>query len=208
MPPYAVRAYGYSRCSLSREERHSAVQLCTKHSEFIVSSTDNWELPEISTLQCLYFASIANAQWLGTQLSSQHPFHYWEHHGGGVDLSTIPPTPLPNHRHLLSPIRQPMDGGSSTSHRYFLRSTPDRLAASGSCREDAGLGKAVAGGSVVRTPRGGNVGFGVTEEVSSVLILPWVVLSLLVLLRVCPHRCWCTFCRRFSWRFGCGVRRR
>jgi len=90
-----------------------------------------------------------------TQLPPQHPFHnrdQREHHGhrgGGVDLSTVPPTPLSNHHHLMSPIRQSTDGGSSTSHHYLLHSmTPERLAASGS-HSGGEVGLRVTGGGLL-----------------------------------------------------------
>jgi len=69
-----------------------------------------------------------------TQLPSQHPLRQRlrGHRDGGTDLSTVPPTPLSNRRHLMSPVRQSADGGNSANHHYLLRSTPERLAASGS----------------------------------------------------------------------------
>jgi hypothetical protein len=61
-----------------------------------------------------------------TQLSSHHPLRhrFQEHHGGGIDYSTVPPTPLSHRNHLLSPVRT-----ESPSHGYNLRSTPERVAA-------------------------------------------------------------------------------
>jgi hypothetical protein len=81
-----------------------------------------------------------------TQIPSQHPLqdHYQKCCSGDVDLSTVPPTPLSNRHHLLSPIRT-----ETPSHSYNLRSTPDRIAAldrEGS-QGDA-FGRAVAGGRV------------------------------------------------------------
>jgi hypothetical protein len=61
-----------------------------------------------------------------TQLPSQHPLRhrFQERHGGGIDYSTVPPTPLSQGNHLLSPVRT-----QSSSRRYNLRSTPERVAA-------------------------------------------------------------------------------
>jgi hypothetical protein len=61
-----------------------------------------------------------------TQLPSQHPLRhrFQEHHGGGIDYSTVPPTPLSHRNHLLSPVRT-----ESPSHGYNLHSTPERVAA-------------------------------------------------------------------------------
>jgi len=61
-----------------------------------------------------------------TQLPSQHPLRhrFQERHGGGIDYSTVPPTPLSQRNHLLSPVRT-----QSPSRRYNLCSTPERVAA-------------------------------------------------------------------------------
>jgi len=76
-----------------------------------------------------------------TQLPSQHPLrqHIWERLGGGTDLSTVLPTPLNHHHHLLSPIRT-----ETPSHGYTLHATPERIEREGS--QGNGFGQAVAGG--------------------------------------------------------------
>jgi len=81
-----------------------------------------------------------------TQIPSQHPLchQYWEHRGGSIDLSTVPPTPLSHCRRLLSPIRT-----ETPSNGYNLHSTPERIAAldrEGS--QGDGFGPAVTGGGV------------------------------------------------------------
>ncbi|MFN9981998.1 MAG: hypothetical protein ACK53Y_18885, partial [bacterium] len=56
-------------------------------------------------------------------------------------------TPLPNHQQLyMSPVRQGLDGTSS--HPYFLCSTPERIVALGHrvASQGDGLGQAVAAG--------------------------------------------------------------
>jgi len=82
-----------------------------------------------------------------TQIPTQHPLshRYRERHSGSVDLSTVPPTPLSNCRHLLSPVRM-----ETPSNSYNLCSTPDRISALGHREESQGngLGRAVAGGAV------------------------------------------------------------
>jgi hypothetical protein len=104
-----------------------------------------------------------------TQLASQHPFRNRDHrerhghHGDGVDLSTVLPTPLSNRHHLMSPVRQSMDGGSSTGHHYLLRSTPERLAASGS-RSGGEVGSRVSEGGLLGSrvaSRGSVIGGGI-----------------------------------------------
>jgi hypothetical protein len=93
-----------------------------------------------------------------TQLPSQHLFRNRDHrerrerhghHGGGVDFSTVPTTPLSNCRHLMSPVRQSTDGDSSASHHYLLWSTPEWLAASGSCSGGEVGSRVASRGSVV-----------------------------------------------------------
>jgi len=106
-----------------------------------------------------------------TQLPSQHPLHrrFWERHGGGIDLSTVLPTPLSHHRHLLSPIRT-----ETPSHGYNLRSTPERIVAldqEGS--QGDGFSRAVAGGGVagrVAGSGGGVTGSDVNVAGSGVVV--------------------------------------
>jgi hypothetical protein len=80
-----------------------------------------------------------------TQLPSQHPLRhrFQERHSGGIDYSTVLPTPLSHRNHLLSPVRT-----EYPSHGYNLCSTPERVAAL-----DAGIfagsGGGVAGSGVV-----------------------------------------------------------
>jgi hypothetical protein len=59
-------------------------------------------------------------------LPSQHPHHFQALAGHGVNISTVPPTPLPRHLFQLSPVRQGTDNGNSTPHQYYLRDTPKR----------------------------------------------------------------------------------
>jgi len=82
-----------------------------------------------------------------TQIPSQHPLRqlFREHCSGGVDVSTVPPTPLGNQHHLLSPVWT-----ETPSHSYNLRSTPDREGSQGD-----GSGWAVAGGGVAGSAVGG-----------------------------------------------------
>jgi hypothetical protein len=84
-----------------------------------------------------------------TQIPSQHPLRdcYRERCSGGVDLSTVPLTPLSNCHHLLSPVRT-----ERLSHSYNLHTTPDRIAAldrEGS--QGDSFGRAVAGGGVAES---------------------------------------------------------
>jgi hypothetical protein len=90
-----------------------------------------------------------------SQLPSQHVLCYrvrrefdQEQLGqGGVNFSTVLDTPLPNHQQLhMSPVRQGLDGTSS--HPYFLCSTPERIVALGHrvASQGDGLGQAVAAG--------------------------------------------------------------
>ena len=122
-----------------------------------------------------------------TQLPSQHPFRNRDHrerrerhghHGSGVDFSTVPPTPLSNRRHLMSPVRQSTDGGNSASHHYLLRSTPERLAASGSCSGGEAGSRVSSRTSVVVG------GIPVLLGLSSVVVFLRLVLLLLELLGV------------------------
>ena len=71
----------------------------------------------------------------------------------------------------MSPVRQSTDGGNSASHHYLLRSTPERLAASGSCSGGeagsrvssrtgvvgAGISGSVVGGGTAGTVVGGGI---------------------------------------------------
>jgi len=78
------------------------------------------------------------------QTFSHYTDRYLERHNGGVDLSTVPPTPLSNCHHLLSPVWT-----ETPSHSYNLHSTSDRIAAlnqEGS--QGDGFGWAVVGGGV------------------------------------------------------------
>ena len=90
-----------------------------------------------------------------TQLPSQHVLRYRGHREvdedqlgqRGVECSTVPDTPLPNRRQFtLSPVRQ-----ATSSHPYFLCSTPDRIVASGHrmASQVDGVGLAVAAGGFV-----------------------------------------------------------
>jgi hypothetical protein len=102
-----------------------------------------------------------------TQLPSQHVLRYRGWHEleedqlgqRGVECSTVPDTPLPNHHQFtLSPVRQGLD--ATSSHPYFLHSTPERIVASGHrvASQGDGVGRAVAAGGFVA---GGVAGDGV-----------------------------------------------
>jgi len=93
-----------------------------------------------------------------TQLPSQHVLRYRgrreleEDQLGqqGVECSTVTDTPLPNHRQFtLSSVRQGLD--ATSSHPYFLHSTPERIVASGHrvASQGDGVGRAVAAGGFV-----------------------------------------------------------
>jgi len=73
----------------------------------------------------------SNSSSSSTRLPSQYPHHFQERAGQDVNLSTIPPTPLPRHLLQMSPVRQGMDDWNSTPHQYYLHDTPERSAHGG-----------------------------------------------------------------------------
>ncbi len=124
-----------------------------------------------------------------TQIPSQHPLRhrYREHHGGGIDLSTVPPTPLSHRCHLLSPIRT-----ETPSHGYNHHSTPERITAlDREGPQGDGFSRAVTRGGVAGSAVvGGRVsgsGGGVTGSGVVVVVLPCPQSMLLLVVLLGPQ---------------------